>query len=218
MCALFLAKMGFSLKLIDGDFVEESNIKRQPLFSSDQVGHSKVEAIKERFNLMEITRNIRFINEYLDSNNIDRLLENEDFVLDATDSFLTRELINEFAVKNNKPWMYTSSNGTMGQFKLVIPGETSCLECITNGKEMRPIGCHFDSVEPEIPSTVSLFATNKIRKFISGDFRDGSLFFFDLKEMTIEKIEMRKNEKCGICMGHNFKKVSTDKITGRQLY
>ncbi len=218
MATLLLSSLHFKLKLIDGDYVEASNLERQPLFGPDVVGMDKVNAVGDALRMLGRTENIQLINSYIDSFNIEKLMEDVDFIIDATDSFLTRELINEYSVKYMKPWIYSSSHGSYGEIKTVIPNQTSCLNCITGGRRMVPLACHSNSVDPEVPSIVSLYAARFLMDYFERGTWDGDLYFFSLVERNITRIKNHINDKCSVCTFKNFSLLEERKLKGRQIY
>jgi adenylyltransferase/sulfurtransferase len=128
-----LARAGAgSIVLIDRDFVETSNLQRQFLFSEQDAAEALPKAIAAERRLRHINSEIRIrgIVADLDSASIHELLEGADLILDATDNFETRFLINDFAVARNVPWIYGAAVGSYGLMMPILPGHTACLRCI----------------------------------------------------------------------------------------
>jgi len=131
--ASLLARAGVGgLTLIDRDFVEESNLQRQVLFDEADARESlpKAEAAKRKIALFnsEIAVDARI--EDLTPGNIHGLLGSADLIVDATDNFETRYLVNDYAVEQGKPWIYSAAVGAYGVTMNILPGETACLACI----------------------------------------------------------------------------------------
>lgn len=129
--ALVRAGVG-CLTLIDRDFVEESNLHRQFLFSErDAVeGMPKAVAAARRLGEINSTVGCRAAVADLDSGSVRELLEGVSLVLDGTDNFETRYLINDWCVHEHVPWIYGAAVGTYGLTMTVLPGETACLRCV----------------------------------------------------------------------------------------
>ena len=131
--ASLLARTGVGiLRIADRDYVETSNLQRQSLFDEKDAAESLPKAIAaarkiSAFN-SEITVEARV--EDVTPSNVNALLEGMDVILDGTDNFETRYLINDYAVKRSVPWIYSAAVGAYGVTMNVLPGETACLGCI----------------------------------------------------------------------------------------
>jgi len=131
--ASLLARAGVgTLTLIDRDFVEESNLQRQVLFDEADARESlpKAEAARRKIALFnsEITVHAHIAD--LTPGNIHSLLAASEIVLDATDNFETRYLVNDYAVEQHRPWIYSAAVGSYAVTMNILPGETACLACI----------------------------------------------------------------------------------------
>ncbi len=121
-----------TLRLIDRDFVELSNLQRQTLYEESDAVEALPKAIAAARRLARVNSTIRiepFIAD-LSPANIDELLEGAGLILDATDNFETRYLINDFAVREGVPWIYGAAVGSYGIKLPVIPGATACFRCV----------------------------------------------------------------------------------------
>lgn len=120
------------LRIIDRDLVELSNLQRQFLFSEADAreGTPKAVAASRRLAAINSEVTIEPLVADLSPSNIADLLENIDLILDATDNFETRYLMNDFAVRENIPWIYGAAVGSYGLKMAVIPGITACLKCV----------------------------------------------------------------------------------------
>lgn len=131
--ASLLARAGVgTLTLIDRDFVEESNLQRQVLFEEADARDSlpKAEAARRRIAAFNSAIELRSHVADLAPGNIRELLEGADIVLDATDNFETRYLLNDYAVEQGKPWIYAAAVGSYAVTMNILPGETACLACL----------------------------------------------------------------------------------------
>ncbi len=217
--AQVLSSMGYDqISVIDGDIVSETDLNRQSLFSRNDIGMNKAEICRNKIEKLNGMKNLSSYSVYLDSYNIEELLSSANIILDATDSLKTRELINQFSVKKGIPWVLTASHGDMGQIKFIFPEKTSCLECMINGRNMVPMNCHYDSVEPFVPQAVSVMSTSMIKKFLSGTEVDGDLRFIEFRDMSIERIRIDRNPGCSVCFKKEYPLLEDKKIKGRQIY
>jgi molybdopterin-synthase adenylyltransferase len=131
--ASLLARAGVgTLTLIDRDFVEESNLQRQVLFDEADARESlpKAEAARRKIELFNSSIQVQSHVADLVPANIHDLLSSADLLLDATDNFETRYLLNDFAVEQGKPWIYSAAIGSYAVTMNVLPGETACLACV----------------------------------------------------------------------------------------
>ncbi|MGO9649893.1 MAG: ThiF family adenylyltransferase [Terriglobales bacterium] len=131
--ASLLARAGVgTLHIIDRDYVEPSNLQRQSLFDEADAAESLPKAIAAARKIAAFNSQIVVQPRVADLTpaNIASLLENTQLILDGTDNFETRFLINDFAVKNSLPWIYTAAVGSYGVTLNVLPGQTACLACV----------------------------------------------------------------------------------------
>ena len=131
--ASLLARAGVgTLRIIDRDYVEVSNLQRQSLFEESDAAQSLPKAVAAARRIAAFNSEIVVEARVEDvvPENIDVLLEGMDLILDGTDNFETRYLVNDFAVKNSMPWIYAAAVGSYGVTLNVLPGKTACLACI----------------------------------------------------------------------------------------
>src|SRR5712691_7232649 len=128
-----LARAGVGkLRVVDRDFVEFSNLQRQTMFTEDDAANRLPKAIACANHLSEINSEINVEPEIADVNysNIERLIDQCDVVLDGTDNFATRYLINDACVKHNVNWIYGAAVGSYGVTMTIRPNQTPCLRCV----------------------------------------------------------------------------------------
>jgi len=128
-----LARAGIgSLRILDRDYVESSNLQRQSLFDENDARESVPKAIAAARQIARFNSQI-FVDPQvadLTPQSVDSLLAGSDLILDGTDNFETRYLINDYAVKNSVPWIYAAAVGSYAVTMNILPGETACLACI----------------------------------------------------------------------------------------
>ncbi len=128
-----LARSGVgTLRILDRDYVEPSNLQRQTLFSEEDARESVPKAIAAARQIARFNSGIIVEPHVADlvPANVDFLLSACDLILDGTDNFETRYLINDYAVKHSLPWIYSAAVGSYGVTMNILPGETACLGCI----------------------------------------------------------------------------------------
>jgi len=131
--ASLLARAGVgTLTLLDRDFVEESNLQRQVLFDEADARDALPKAEAARRKLAGINSDVEVRAHVADLTpaNIAELLSSADLLLDATDNFETRYLLNDYAVSTSKPWIYAAALGAYAAAMTILPGDTACLACI----------------------------------------------------------------------------------------
>jgi molybdopterin/thiamine biosynthesis adenylyltransferase len=131
--ASLLARAGVGyLRIVDRDYVEPSNLQRQVLFDEADAAESLPKAIAAARKIAAFNSEIKPEPHVADltPSNVEELLGDVDFVLDGTDNFETRYLINDFAVSRRIPWIYAAAVGSYGVTMNVLPGETACLACV----------------------------------------------------------------------------------------
>ena len=121
-----------TLRIIDRDFVEESNLQRQILFDEEDVRAllPKAAAAEKKLRATNSLVRVEGVVEDLNASTIGRLLDGFDLILDATDNFDARFLLNDYAVKTGTPWIYGACVGSYGLTFPILPGETACLRCV----------------------------------------------------------------------------------------
>ncbi len=204
------AGVGF-LRIVDRDFVEFSNLQRQTLFSESDAKEKLPKAVAAKKRLAEINSEIEVEAIVADVNysNIENLIKDCDLILDGTDNFQTRYLINDACVKLKKTWIYGAAVSSYGVTMTVIPNVTSCLRCIF--EEMPGAGssptCDTTGVIQPIISTISAVQTTEALKILTGNFErlHKSLLQFDVWQNDWRKIKLGKpNADCKTCGQKDF--------------
>lgn len=169
----FLARAGVgTLRIIDRDFVEESNLQRQILFDEQDVRDllPKAAAAEKKLRVVNSLVSVEGIVDEVNASTVDRLLGGFDLIMDASDNFDVRFLINEYAVKNNVPWIYGAVVGAYGLTFPIIPGKGACLRCVFESAPPPGISPSCDTagvIGPIIGSIVSIQVAEAL-KLLSG--------------------------------------------------
>jgi molybdopterin/thiamine biosynthesis adenylyltransferase len=131
--ASLLARAGAgTLRIIDRDYVEPSNLQRQSLFDENDAAESVPKAIAAARKIAAFNSEVVVEAQVADLTpaNVETLLARSDLVLDGTDNFETRYLVNDYAVEQSVPWIYAAAVGSYGVTMNILPGETACLACV----------------------------------------------------------------------------------------
>lgn len=128
---LVRAGVGF-LRIVDRDYIELNNLQRQVLFDEDDIaaGLPKAEAARRKMTRINSAVHIEAMVTDANYRNVESLAEGAGLILDGTDNFETRYLINDLAIKTQRPWIYGACVGATGLCLPVLPGETPCLRCV----------------------------------------------------------------------------------------
>lgn len=204
------AGVGF-LRIVDRDFVEFSNLQRQTLYSEYDAKERMPKAVAAKNRLAEINSEIEIDAIVADVNisNIESFIEDVDLVLDGTDNFQVRYLVNDACVKLGKTWIYGAAVSSYGTSMTIIPGVTPCLRCIF--EEMPSAGssptCDTAGVIQPIISTISSIQVSEAIKILVGktDKLHRSLVQVDMWENDWRKIKLSEpNVDCITCRKRNF--------------
>ena len=167
-----LARAGVgTLRIIDRDYVEASNLQRQSLFDESDARESLPKAIAAERKIAAFNSQIKVeakVDDLVPAN-IQALLEGMDLILDGTDNFETRYLINDYAVERSIPWIYSAAVGSYGVTLNVIPGETACLACIfPNSPRGMVETCETSGILNSAVNLVASIAATEAIKFAVG--------------------------------------------------
>ena len=208
--ALTRAGVG-QLRLADRDFVEFSNLQRQTMFTEADAAERLPKAIACANHLREINSTIAVAAEIADVNhsNIERLIENVDLVIDGTDNFAARYLINDACSKHNVNWIYGAAVGSYGVTMTIRPGETPCLRCVF--PEPPPPAsaptCDTAGVLMPVISTVAAIQVTEALKLLTGNLDElhHSLMQIDVWRNEWKRISLGPPDTaCLTCAGHKF--------------
>ena len=190
-----LARAGVGkLRIVDRDFVEASNLQRQTMFTERDAVERTPKAVAAANHIREINSEIEVEAEITDVNhsNIERLINDCAVVLDGTDNFATRYLINDACVKHGCNWIYGAAVGSYGVTMTIRPHQTPCLRCVF--EEAPPAAsaptCDTAGVIMPIISVVAAVQVSEALKLLTGDLAalHGSLMQFDVWRNEWRKI------------------------------
>jgi len=204
---LYLAAAGVgTLGVADFDVVDETNLHRQVLFGRSDVGRPKLDAALGRLN--EVNPHIQLVPHKLrlDSSNAMALFAPYDIIVDGTDNFPTRYLVNDACVLSGKPNVYGSIFRFEGQVSIFWGAKGPCYRCLF--PEPPPPGlvpsCAEGGVLGVLPGIIGSLQANEVIKLIvgAGDPMIGRLLLFDALKMKFRELKLRKDPSCPICSEH----------------
>jgi len=209
--ASLLARAGVgNIRIIDRDYVEPSNLQRQSLFDEADAAQSLPKAIAAARHISAFNSQIVIEPVVADlvPANVDSLLEGMQLILDGTDNFETRYLINDFAVKIFIPWIYTAAVGSYGITLNVLPGKTSCLACLFPDPPQGALEtCETAGIlNSAVNLAASLSATEAIKLLVGADHQlRSTLLSFDLwRNQRAEVAAGNPRPGCRACGERDF--------------
>ena len=209
--ASLLARAGVgTMRIIDRDYVEPSNLQRQTLFDEADAADSLPKAVAAERKIAAFNSEIQVTGDVADltPENASALLGSADLILDATDNFETRYLINDFAVKQGKPWIYAAAVGSYAVTMNVIPGETACLSCVFPAPPEGTVEtCETAGILNSAVNLVGSIEVTEAIKFLVGarDKLRRTLLSFDVwSNEHAEIAAARPRPGCQTCQQHNF--------------
>ncbi len=200
----YLAAAGVGMiGLVDSDKVELNNLQRQILHFTEDVGIPKVESAKNKLSRLNPDIKINTYNIRLNSTNILEIIKDYDIVVDGSDNFPTRYLVNDACVFTKKPLVHAGILKFDGQATTIIPYEGPCYRCIF--PEPPPVGlvpsCQEAGILGVVAGILGLIQANEVIKLILGIGENlvGKLLIFNALESSFRKVKIHRNETCAIC-------------------
>jgi adenylyltransferase/sulfurtransferase len=202
--ALYLAAAGVgTMGLVDHDVVDDSNLQRQVIHSTKKIGTPKVSSAQQYLHDLNPFVKIETFNEMLSAENIERIAENYQIIVDGSDNFSTRYLLNDYCVFQKKPYIYGSIFRFEGQVSVFDAQYGPCYRCIFPTPPPAGVvpGCSEGGVFGVLPGTVGTFQATEVIKLILGldPTPYGKLYLYDAMDLSLQKIQLKKNPNCKIC-------------------
>jgi molybdopterin-synthase adenylyltransferase len=207
---LVRAGVGY-VRIIDRDFVEPSNLQRQTLFDESDAVNALPKAVAAERKLRSINSSVAVegVVADLSPQNAEALLSRVDLLLDGTDNFETRFLINDVAVKSSRPWIYAAAVASYGLTMTIRPGETACLACLLEsggvGQGLEET-CDTIGVLGPIVNLIASLEVAEALKLLSGhsEALHGHLLSCDVWTGRMQSIGVARNPQCRACVRREF--------------
>lgn len=202
--ALYLAAAGVgTLGIVDFDVVEASNLQRQVIHSTARLGAKKVDSARESIAALNPDVTVVSHDEMLLADNVERIIEGYEVILDGTDSFETRYLLNDAAVAAGIPVVHASVFRFEGQLTTFVPYEGPCYRCLyptPPPPELAP-GCSVAGVLGVVPGIMGLLQANEVLKLLLGIGEPlvGRLLLFDALEASFSELKLERDPACPVC-------------------
>jgi molybdopterin/thiamine biosynthesis adenylyltransferase len=205
-----LARAGVGRLLIaDRDYIELNNLQRQVLFDEEDLRRSLPKAIAAVNKLRQVNSEIRLesLVEDINAENIEDIVAAVDLVLDGTDNFETRYLINDACVKAGKPWIYSGVIASYGVTMNILPGDTCCLRCVFPEMPLPGTTPTCDTagvLNGVVGAIASLAATEALKLLVGSDKVRRDMLWMDLWENTSDRVEIPRQPDCPTCGAGHF--------------
>ncbi|MEM0491934.1 MAG: HesA/MoeB/ThiF family protein [Acidilobaceae archaeon] len=197
--ALYLVAAGIGeVIIVDSETVELSNLNRQILHWTSDIGRPKVDSAVEKLRILNPDVRIVGIKRVIDEELLESLVPNVDIVIDGLDSWKIRFILNRICVRYKKPLIHAGIHGMYGQLLVVIPGITPCLQCIIPREppEIKPF--------PVLGATPGILAMMQVVEAIKlitkiGEPAINKIIVYDGYTMTFREVPVKRNPNCPVC-------------------
>lgn len=208
-----LARAGVgTLRLVDKDLVELSNLARQTLYDEEDAARRRPKAEAAARHLRAINSEIGYeaLIEEIDAANVERLVAGATVVVDGLDNFYARALVNEACVKAGIPWVFGACLATCGNSATILPGETACLCCFAPGAEEgapSPQSCEAAGILGSTAVMVAAWEASEALKIMAGrrDAASRRLTFFDPWRNEVSSLPSERRADCPVCGARVFR-------------
>lgn len=203
-CAYYLAGAGVGkIGLVDSDLVELNNLQRQVIHFTKDVGKQKTISAQEKLQALNPDIEVVTYPVRLSSENILDIIKDYDIIVDGSDNFPTRYLVNDACVMSHKPFCHAGVLRFDGQATTIIPHQGPCYRCLF--PEPPPPGmmpsCQQAGILGAVAGILGVIQTIEVLKYIlgEGELLDGKLLIFNALEMNFRKVNIKKDPHCSVC-------------------
>jgi molybdopterin/thiamine biosynthesis adenylyltransferase len=199
--SIYLAVAGVGkIRIVDHDTVDLTNLNRQILHRDGDLGSRKVDSAVDKLRGLNPDVEVEAIGDTINVDNVLRLVEGFDLIVDAMDNLPTRYLLNKAAIDRNIPFFHGAVRGLEGRVMTVIPGETACLRCMYRG----PVPEEKFPVIGVAPAVIGAVQATEVIKYIvgMGDLLKNRLLLYDGLDMRFREFKVSRNPQCEHC-GHS---------------
>ena len=202
--ALYLAAAGIgTIGIADADRVDLSNLQRQIIHHTADVGLEKARSAEAKMKAINPDVNVRVHPHYLRADNAIEIIKDYDFVIDGTDNFASKFLINDACFFARKPYSHAGILKFDGQLMTVLPGETACYRCIFDAPPPANAvpSCSRAGVLGVLAGVVGSLQATEAIKFVLGlgGLLTDALLTYDALQMNFRKVALRRNPRCRLC-------------------
>jgi len=196
--SIYLGAAGVgTLKIVDQDIISLSNMNRQILYNSIDIGRKKAYVAKEKLEALNPEIKVEVVSKTITKDNIFEFIDGVDLIMDAMDNFPARYILNDAAFEKNIPFIYGGVYGLEGALTTMIPGKTVCLRCIVNDAPS-------ESTPPVLgsaPGVIGCLQSIEAIKYLSGvgSLLKNRLMIFDGFNMRFREVKLSPDLRCSVC-------------------
>ncbi len=208
---MYLTAAGIGrIGVLDFDIIELSNLQRQIIHTTAEINSSKVQSAERKMLALNPETQVETYFDRLNASNALKIIQNYDFVIDATDNFAGKFLINDACVLANKPFSHAGIFKHRGQTITVLPRKTACFACIfEEPPELKEQGMFKAGLFGVVPGIVGCIqASEAIKYFLGFPLLTNQVLHVDTKNMDFRKISVQRNVKCRVCGENGIKTLS----------
>ena len=196
--SIYLTAAGVGhLRMVDHDRVDLTNLNRQVVHWSGDVGKRKVESAQEKLNKLNPNVTVETLSVTISEENASELITGFDLIVDAMDNLPTRYLLNKKAIEHGIPFFHGAVNGFEGRAMTVIPGKTACLRCLYRG----PVPESKFPVIGVTPAVIGCIQATEVIKYLvgSGELLGNRLLAYDGLNLKFTEFKVQRNPQCEHC-------------------
>jgi adenylyltransferase/sulfurtransferase len=196
--SIYLTAAGVGhLRMVDHDRVDLTNLNRQVVHWSGDVGKRKVESAQEKLNKLNPDVTVETLSVTISEENASELISGFDLIVDAMDNLPTRYLLNKKAIEHGIPFFHGAVNGFEGRAMTVIPGKTACLRCLYRG----PVPESKFPVIGVTPAVIGCIQATEVIKYLvgSGELLGNRLLVYDGLNLKFTEFKVQRNPQCEHC-------------------
>lgn len=203
--ALYLTAAGIgTLAIVDADRVELSNLQRQILHATADIGRPKVETAKATLARLNPDVEVRTFEVRFNESNAEKIAAGFDFIVDGSDNFDTKFLVNDVAVKLGIPFSHAGIVRLQGQVMTVLPRRSACYRCLFKAPPAPEeiLNCQASGILGAVAGTIGTIQATEAVKYLAG-IEDGlltdRLLVYDAKSLRFREVEVRRDPHCAAC-------------------
>ncbi|MFC7062101.1 ThiF family adenylyltransferase [Halobacillus seohaensis] len=194
------------ITIIDRDYIDWSNLTRQQLYTEEDARQyiPKAKAAENRLRTINSEIEVNGIADEFSAETAGELLQNVDIVIDGTDNFETRFIMNDITAKHNVPWIYGGCVKSHGISLPILPGETPCLQCLIDQIPQEGMTCDTVGIISPVVQMTAAYQTTECLKFLTDHPMSTEMVYFDIWERQHSSINVKKllNPTCSSCSSH----------------
>lgn len=212
--SLYLAAAGVgNITLVDGDNIELTNLQRQITFTENDIGNNKALVTQQKLNALNSDITVNAIDENLSASNANAIFSNADIILDCSDNFTARYIINDSCKQLQKPWVYASVFQFSGQCAVFTPSG-ACFRCLFPEAPTQADNCNTGGVLGVLPGLLGTIQATEAIKYLLGfsDTLANKLLLAESLEMQFQTIALTQSNHCACCKQEQVESIANPPV------